>query len=80
MANVFTLSQTVVTVTAGSSLDEARAGLPAISVLCGFLSTELPIDMQITGREGGEATLFSLAHAYEQVTDWHNRNPPIDLS
>jgi Asp-tRNA(Asn)/Glu-tRNA(Gln) amidotransferase A subunit family amidase len=50
-------------------------GLPTISVPCGFTSTGLPIGMQITGPAGGEAAVLSLAHAYEQATDWHKRSP-----
>ncbi|HVS74847.1 MAG TPA: amidase [Candidatus Acidoferrales bacterium] len=50
-------------------------GLPTVSVPCGFTSAGLPIGMQITGPAGGEATVLSLAHAYEQATDWHKRSP-----
>jgi aspartyl-tRNA(Asn)/glutamyl-tRNA(Gln) amidotransferase subunit A len=50
-------------------------GLPTISIPCGFTSAGLPIGMQITGPAGGEATVLSLAHAYEQATDWHKRSP-----
>jgi len=52
-------------------------GLPTISVPCGFTQTGLPIGMQITGSAGGEATLLRLAHAYEQATDWHKREPRL---
>jgi aspartyl-tRNA(Asn)/glutamyl-tRNA(Gln) amidotransferase subunit A len=50
-------------------------GLPTISVSCGFTSGGLPIGMQITGPAEGEATVLTLAHAYEQATDWHKRWP-----
>jgi aspartyl-tRNA(Asn)/glutamyl-tRNA(Gln) amidotransferase subunit A len=50
-------------------------GLPTVSIPCGFTSKGLPIGMQITGSLGGEATVLHLAHAYEQVTEWHKRKP-----
>ena len=52
-------------------------GLPIISVPCGFTSGGLPIGMQIIGRPGDEATILRLAHAYEQATDWHKREPNL---
>jgi aspartyl-tRNA(Asn)/glutamyl-tRNA(Gln) amidotransferase subunit A len=51
--------------------------LPTISVPCGFTRAGLPIGMQITGPVGGEATVLRLAYAYEQATEWHNRNPNL---
>jgi aspartyl-tRNA(Asn)/glutamyl-tRNA(Gln) amidotransferase subunit A len=48
-------------------------GLPTITVPCGFTKAGLPIGMQITGPNGGEATVLRLAHAYEQATEWHKR-------
>jgi aspartyl-tRNA(Asn)/glutamyl-tRNA(Gln) amidotransferase subunit A len=53
-------------------------GLPTISVPCGFTQAGLPIGMQITGPPGGEATVLRLAHAYEEATDWHTRQPALD--
>ena len=52
-------------------------GLPAISIPCGFTSTGLPIGLQIAGKPFDEATVLRVAHAYEQHTDWHRRQPPI---
>lgn len=52
-------------------------GLPTISVPCGFIRSGLPIGMQITGRAGDEATVCRLAHAYEQATEWHKREPSL---
>jgi aspartyl-tRNA(Asn)/glutamyl-tRNA(Gln) amidotransferase subunit A len=52
-------------------------GLPAISIPCGFTSTGLPIGLQIAAKPFDEATLLRVAHAYEQQTDWHRRQPPI---
>src|SRR6266853_6390994 len=50
-------------------------GLPAISIPCGFTSSDLPIGMQIIGPHWGEAKVLQLAHAYEQATAWHKREP-----
>jgi aspartyl-tRNA(Asn)/glutamyl-tRNA(Gln) amidotransferase subunit A len=52
-------------------------GLPAISIPCGFTSGGLPIGMQIAGPHWQEARVLQLAHAYEQATPWHERQPPI---
>jgi aspartyl-tRNA(Asn)/glutamyl-tRNA(Gln) amidotransferase subunit A len=52
------------------------AGLPAISVPCGFTAESLPVGLQLTGRAWDEATLLRLADAYERVTPWHRRTPP----
>jgi aspartyl-tRNA(Asn)/glutamyl-tRNA(Gln) amidotransferase subunit A len=52
------------------------AGLPAISVPCGF-SDGLPVGLQLTGRFFDEATLLRIADAYERLTDWHKRTPHV---
>ncbi|MEO8256809.1 MAG: Asp-tRNA(Asn)/Glu-tRNA(Gln) amidotransferase subunit GatA [Acidobacteriota bacterium] len=54
------------------------AGLPAISVPCGFTADRLPVGLQLTGRRFGEATLLRLADAYEREAPWHTQEPPID--
>jgi aspartyl-tRNA(Asn)/glutamyl-tRNA(Gln) amidotransferase subunit A len=53
------------------------AGLPAISVPCGFSTDRLPIGLQLTGRRFDEATLFRVAEAYERDTEWSIQTPPI---
>jgi len=56
------------------------AGVPALSILCGFTSEgdgALPLAMQIAGRHFDEATVLRVAHAYEQATPWHERTPPL---
>lgn len=53
------------------------AGLPAISVPCGFTGGRLPIGLQLTGRMFDEATLLRAADAYERLTDWHTQMPAI---
>ncbi|HPU00247.1 MAG TPA: Asp-tRNA(Asn)/Glu-tRNA(Gln) amidotransferase subunit GatA, partial [Armatimonadota bacterium] len=52
------------------------AGIPAISVPCGFYEG-LPIGLQIMGKPFGEETLLRAAYAYEQSTDWHRRTPEV---
>ena len=53
------------------------AGLPAVSVLCGFSSAGLPVGLQLIGRAFDEATLLRVAHAYEQSTQWLSRRPEL---
>jgi len=53
------------------------AGLPAISVPCGFSKSGLPIGLQLIGRAFEEETLLRAAHAYEQSTQWHLRKPVV---
>jgi aspartyl-tRNA(Asn)/glutamyl-tRNA(Gln) amidotransferase subunit A len=50
------------------------AGLPAMSVPCGF-SQDLPIGMQLIGNYFSEARLLQVAHQFQQATDWHLRQP-----
>lgn len=52
------------------------AGLPGISVPCGF-SDGLPIGLQIISKAFDETTLFQVARAYEQATQWHKRRPQL---
>lgn len=52
-------------------------GLPTISVPCGFTGSGLPIGLQISGKPGGEATVLSLAYAYERATEWHKSRPTL---
>jgi len=57
---------------AGPSL----AGLPAISIPCGF-ADGLPIGMQLIGRRFDEKRLFNIGHKYEQATEFHKEKPNI---
>ncbi len=50
------------------------AGLPGISIPTGF-GGNLPIGMQIIGKEFAEAKLLNVAHQYQQVTEWHKSKP-----
>jgi aspartyl-tRNA(Asn)/glutamyl-tRNA(Gln) amidotransferase subunit A len=52
------------------------AGVPAISVPCGFTPERLPVGLQLTARTMDEAALLRIARAYEHATDWHEQQPP----
>jgi aspartyl-tRNA(Asn)/glutamyl-tRNA(Gln) amidotransferase subunit A len=56
------------------------AGLPGISIPCGFAPGRLPIGLQLVGRMFEEATLLRVADAYERLTDWVQDAPaePLD--
>jgi len=53
------------------------AGLPSLSMPCGFDQQGLPIGMQLIGNVLQEKMLLSVAHAYEQTTPWHLEAPQI---
>jgi len=53
------------------------AGLPAISVPCGFDDLGLPVGMQLIAKALREDLLLQVAHAYEQATTWHFRKPVL---
>ncbi len=53
------------------------AGLPALSLPCGFDDKGLPVGIQLIGNLLQESRLFQVAHAYEQSTNWHLRQPEL---
>jgi aspartyl-tRNA(Asn)/glutamyl-tRNA(Gln) amidotransferase subunit A len=53
------------------------AGVPGISVPCGFSNDNLPIGLQIIGKHFDESTVFRVAHAFEQATDFHKAKPQL---
>ncbi len=53
------------------------AGLPGLSLPCGFSKSGLPIGLQVIGQPFKEAELLSIARAYEQAHDWHLRHPNL---
>ncbi len=52
------------------------AGVPALSLPCGFSQAGLPIGLQLVGPVFGETRLLQAARLYERATDWHRRTPP----
>jgi aspartyl-tRNA(Asn)/glutamyl-tRNA(Gln) amidotransferase subunit A len=52
------------------------AGLPAMSIPCGFGNDKLPVGLHITGNYFAEARMLNVAHQYQKATDWHARHPP----
>jgi aspartyl-tRNA(Asn)/glutamyl-tRNA(Gln) amidotransferase subunit A len=62
LADVFTVSANL-------------AGLPSISVPCGFSAARLPIGLQLTGRAFDESTLLRAADAFQRDTTWHKSTP-----
>ncbi|MCC3413234.1 MULTISPECIES: Asp-tRNA(Asn)/Glu-tRNA(Gln) amidotransferase subunit GatA [unclassified Microcoleus] len=54
------------------------AGLPALSLPCGFDDKGLPVGIQLIGNVLQESRLFQVAHAYEQSTNWHLRHPELN--
>lgn len=53
------------------------AGLPALSIPCGFSESGLPIGLQIIGKHFDEQTIYQAAYAFEQATDFHKQRPNI---
>ena len=51
------------------------AGLPGMSIPCGFGAGGMPVGLQIIGAWFAEAKMLNVAHQYQQVTDWHARMP-----
>jgi aspartyl-tRNA(Asn)/glutamyl-tRNA(Gln) amidotransferase subunit A len=52
------------------------AGVPAMSIPCGF-ADGLPVGLQIIGRPFGEETVLKVAHAFQTATDWHRQTPAV---
>ena len=53
------------------------AGIPAISIPCGFTKKGLPVGLQIMAKAFNEEMLFRVAHTFEQNTDWHKLKPKL---
>jgi aspartyl-tRNA(Asn)/glutamyl-tRNA(Gln) amidotransferase subunit A len=64
LADIFTLSQ-------------ALAGIPAISLPCGFDRGGLPVGLQLAAPALHESRLLQVAYAYQLATDWHKRRPQL---
>jgi aspartyl-tRNA(Asn)/glutamyl-tRNA(Gln) amidotransferase subunit A len=55
------------------------AGIPALSIPCGFNSENLPIGLQIVSRAWNESGVLRAGYAYQQATEWHKQKPQISL-
>jgi len=53
------------------------AGLPGMSVPCGFTGSGLPVGLQLLAKPFNEPAIFQAAHAFEQATEWRRRKPPL---
>jgi aspartyl-tRNA(Asn)/glutamyl-tRNA(Gln) amidotransferase subunit A len=53
------------------------AGLPALSLPCGFDAAGMPIGLQIIGNVLREDQILQVAYAYEQATEWHKKSPAL---
>jgi len=53
------------------------AGVPAVSFPCGFMKNNLPMGVQLIGKEFNESILIRLGHAYQSCTDFHKRIPEV---
>jgi len=53
------------------------AGLPAISIPCGFSNDCLPIGVQLIAKPFDESALFNFGFAYQEATDFHKKRPPV---
>ena len=64
LADIFTLSANL-------------AGIPGLSIPCGFTSAGLPIGLQLLGPAFQESRLLAIGRAYELAHDWHQRRPQL---
>jgi aspartyl-tRNA(Asn)/glutamyl-tRNA(Gln) amidotransferase subunit A len=62
------------------TLPGSLAGLPGMSVPCGFAEGGMPVGLQLIGNYFGEAKLLNAAHRFQQATDFHLRKPVLSLS
>jgi aspartyl-tRNA(Asn)/glutamyl-tRNA(Gln) amidotransferase subunit A len=51
------------------------AGLPGMSIPCGFGARQRPVGLQLIGNYFQEARMLNVAHRFQQATDWHTRMP-----
>jgi aspartyl-tRNA(Asn)/glutamyl-tRNA(Gln) amidotransferase subunit A len=57
------------------TIPTSLAGLPGMSIPCGFDAGGLPVGLQVIGNHFAEARMLNAAHQYQQATDWHLRVP-----
>jgi aspartyl-tRNA(Asn)/glutamyl-tRNA(Gln) amidotransferase subunit A len=53
------------------------AGIPGISIPCGFTGEDLPVGLQLLGKHFDEESILRTAFAYEQATEWHKKRPKL---
>ncbi|HOA75719.1 MAG TPA: Asp-tRNA(Asn)/Glu-tRNA(Gln) amidotransferase subunit GatA [Phycisphaerae bacterium] len=53
------------------------AGIPGLSIPCGFTRAGLPIGLQLMGSHFAEEKLLRIAHEYQSRTDWHTKSPAL---
>ena len=59
------------------TIAQVMAGIPCLSVPCGFTKENLPIGLQLMGPQWGEQTILSAAYAFENATEWHKKKAPL---
>lgn len=59
------------------TLSANLAGIPGMSVPCGFSADGLPVGLQIMGNHFDEPMIFKVAHAFEQATEFHKKKPNL---
>ena len=59
------------------TVSQVMAGIPSLSIPCGFSKENLPIGLQIMGPQWGEETVLKTGHAYEKATDWLSKKPKL---
>lgn len=62
------------------TIPASLAGLPGMSIPCGFSATNLPIGLQLLAKPFDEVRLLRVASAFESATQWHTRRPPGFIS
>ena len=55
------------------------SGNPAASIPCGFSSEGLPVGVQIIGRKGDELSVLKASSAFEKISPWKSKYPPISM-
>jgi aspartyl-tRNA(Asn)/glutamyl-tRNA(Gln) amidotransferase subunit A len=59
------------------TIPQAMAGIPALSLPCGFSKDNLPIGLQLAGPQWSEELLLRAGYAFERETEWHTKKPAL---
>ena len=65
---------------AQNTYNGAFGHIPGLAVPCGFSQAGFPVSMQLEAKWWKEPLLLRIAHAYQQVTDWHLRRPTLPVA